>query len=70
MKQVQGAVSEFVEARNTTKEALATKLGFGRSAFFAKLRGSNEFTLGEAYRLSRELELTLDEFYAMTMAEQ
>ena len=70
MKHVQEVVTEFVKERNTTKEALARKLGFKRTAFFAKLRGANEFTLGEAYRLSRELGCTLDDFYAMTTAEQ
>ena len=67
MKPVQEAVTDFVNEHDTTKEALASKLGFGRSAFFAKLRGANEFTLGEAYRVSRELGITLDEFYAMTV---
>lgn len=70
MKPVQEAVTDFVNEHNTTKDALAEKLGFGRSAFFAKLRGANEFTLAEAYRLSRELGCTLDDFYAMTTAER
>lgn len=70
MKHVQQVVTDYVEENNTTKDALAAKLHFGRSAFFSKLRGASEFTLSEAYRLSRELGCTLDDFYAMTTAEQ
>ena len=66
MKSVQEAVSDYVSDNNTTKEALAKELDFGRSAFFMKLRGDSEFTLPEAYRLSRVLGCTVDEFYEMT----
>lgn len=66
MKTVQEAVTDFVEANDTTKDALAKELGFGRSAFFMKLRGDSEFTLPEAYRLSKAIGCTVDELYAMT----
>ena len=69
MTGVQQAVTDYVKEKNTTQEALATKLGFKRSAFFGKLRGASDFTLSEAYRLSHELGFTLDDFYAMTTAE-
>ena len=70
MKRVQQVVTDYVEANNMTKDAFASKLGFGRSAFFSKLRGSSEFTLTEAFLISRELGCTLDDFYAMATAEQ
>lgn len=63
---VQQAVTDYVNDNNTTKEALAKELGFGRSAFFMKLRGAGEFSLPEAWGLSRKLGCTLDEFYEMT----
>ena len=66
MKTIQQAVSDYVADSNTTKEALAKELGFGRSAFFMKLRGDSEFTLSEAFRLSRTIGCTIDELYAMT----
>lgn len=68
MKKLQDVVSDYVADHNTTKDALIKKLNFGRSSFFSKVRGESEFTLGEAYRLSRELGCTLDDFYAMTEA--
>ncbi len=68
MKTVQQAVSDYVADSNTTKDALAKELGFGRSAFFMKLRGDSEFTLGEAYRLSRVLGCSIDELHSMTQA--
>lgn len=68
MKTVHEAVSDYVADSNTTKEALAKELGFGRSAFFMKLRGDSEFTLAEAYRLSRTLGCSIDDLYAMTQA--
>lgn len=66
MKTIQQAVSDYVADNDTTKDALAKELGFGRSAFFMKLRGDSEFTLGEAYRLSRTLGCSIDELHAMT----
>lgn len=66
MKTIQQAVSDYVSENNTTKDAMAKELGFGRSAFFMKLRGDSEFTLNEAYRMSRALGCTVDDIYAMT----
>lgn len=66
MKTIHQAVSEYVADENTTKDALAKELGFSRSAFFMKLRGDSEFTLSEAYRLSRVIGCTVDDIYEMT----
>lgn len=66
MKTMQQAVTDYVSENNTTKDALIEELGFGRSAFFMKLRGDSEFTLSEAYRVSRKLGCTVDEIYEMT----
>ena len=66
MKSIQQAVSDYVADNNTTKEALAKDLGFKRSAFYMKLRGDSDFTLSEAFRLSKKIGCTVDELYAMT----
>ena len=66
MKTVQEAISDYVAEKNTTKDDLARSLGFGRSAFYMKLRGDSEFTLSEAHRLSKEIGCTVDELYEMT----
>ena len=66
MKSIQEAVSDYIASTNTTKDAFAKELGFKRSAFYMKLRGDSEFSLSEAYRLSRALGCTVDELYAMT----
>ena len=66
MKTIQQAVSEYVADKSTTKDAMAKELGFSRSAFFMKLRGDSEFTLSEAYRLSRAIGCTVDDVYEMT----
>lgn len=68
MKTVQQAASEYVASEGMTKDALAKELGFSRSAFFMKLRGDSEFSLGEAYRFAKRLGVTLEEFYAMAKA--
>ena len=68
MKTIQQAVTDYVSENNITKDALIEELGFGRSAFFMKMRGETELTISEAYRLSRKLGCTMDELYAMTKA--
>lgn len=65
MTTIQEAVEAYIAETNSTKEALAKKLGMGRTSLFSKLRGASEFSLEEAYLLSRELEVTLDQLYAM-----
>lgn len=65
MKSVKEAVEDYISKENITKEALANSLEMSRSSLFGKLRGVNDFTLPEAYRLSRKLGCTLDEFYDM-----
>ena len=66
MKSVKEAIEDYIAEENITKEALAVSLDMSRSSFFMKLRGANDFTLSEAYQLSRKLDCTLDEFYEMT----
>ena len=45
MKTIQQAVTDYVSENNTTKDAFIEELGFGRSAFFMKMRGETELTL-------------------------
>lgn len=68
MPTIKDAVDQYLGDNNMTKEVLAEELGMGRSALFNKLRGSNEFSLPEAYKLSRMLGCTLDDLYEMTAA--
>lgn len=70
MKSIQQCVSDYVSLNNTTKDALAKQVGIGRTSFFSKLRGTSEFTLGEAYRLAKQLGCTTDEIYLMTIEYQ
>lgn len=61
-------VSEYAEENNETRDSIADKLGISRSSFFNKVRGSYEFSLSEAYKLSRLLGVTLDELRELTVA--
>lgn len=69
MRQIQSAVTSFAKCNGLTKDELAEKLGFKRTSFYNKLCGKSEYTLSEAYSLSRELGCTLDDFYSMTVTE-
>ena len=51
-----------------TRDALADSLGMSRSSFFNKVRGSYEFSLSEAYALSRILGVSLDELHELAVA--
>lgn len=64
---LQEKVGQYVEANETTMGAVADKLGISRSSLFNKLRGSNEFTLSEAFNLSCILGMTVDEFCRLAM---
>lgn len=66
MANIKETVDQYLDENNTTREEFARELGMGRSALFNKLKGSNEFTLPEAYKLSRILGCTLDELFVMT----
>ena len=65
---LQEKVGQYVEANETTMGAVAGMLGISRSSLFNKLRGSNEFSLSEAFKLSRMLRLSLDEFHRLLHA--
>lgn len=65
MVSLQQFVNDYVDGHNTTKEALAKEAGIGRTSFFSKIRGTSEFTLSEAYRLSSILGCTIDDLHAM-----
>lgn len=56
-------VNEYAERENRTRDSIADELGMSRSSFFNKVKGSYEFSLSEAYALSRILGVTLDEFH-------
>ena len=58
---LQEKVGQYIEANGTTMGAVADKLGISRSSLFNKLRGSNEFSLSEAFNLSSILGITVDE---------
>lgn len=66
---LQEKVGQYVEANGTTMGAVADQLGISRSSLFNKLRGSNEFSLSEAFNLSRILDMTVDEFYRLAMED-
>ncbi|HAM15890.1 MAG TPA: transcriptional regulator [Eggerthellaceae bacterium] len=68
MNRIQDCVTDYVVKNGTTKDALAEKVEIGRTSFFSKLRGTSEFSLSEAYRLSRELGCSMDDLYKMTVA--
>lgn len=63
---LQESVGRYVETNNTTMGAVADMLGISRSSLFNKLRGSNEFSLSEAFNLSRVLGISLDELYQLS----
>ena len=65
---LQEKVGQYIEVNETTMSAVAEALGISRSSLFNKLRGSNEFSLSEAFGLSRMLGLSLDELYRLTEA--
>ena len=61
-------VGEYAEKNNETRSSIADKLGISRSSFFNKVRGSYEFSLSEAYKLSRLLGVSLDELHELTVS--
>lgn len=61
-------VNEYAEMNGVTRDALADSLGMSRSSFFNKVRGSYEFSLSEAYALSRILGVSLDELHELAVA--
>lgn len=63
---LQEKVGQYIEANGTTRDAIADRLHISRSSFFNKLRGSYEFSLSEAFNLSRIIGVSLDEFYRLT----
>ena len=67
---LQETVGQYAEAKETTKEAIADQIGMSRSSFFNKLRGSFEFSLSEAFKLSRILDVSLDDFYRLTQSKE
>ena len=46
----------------------APRADISRSSFFNKVRGSYEFSLSEAYKLSRLLGVSLDELHELTVS--
>lgn len=67
---LQEKVGQYVEANQMTMGAFADKLGMSRSSLFNKMRGSNEFSLFEAFNMSRILGVSLDEFYRLAVIQQ
>lgn len=61
-------VGEYAEKNNETRDSIADKLGISRSSFFNKVRGSYEFSLSEAYKLSSLLGVSLDELHELTVS--
>lgn len=58
-------VEEYAKKTGQTRDSMADQLGMSRSSFFNKLKGDYEFTLSEAFNLSRMLGVTLDELHDM-----
>ena len=54
-------VGAYLEGTGTTKEQLAHDLGISRGALYAKLNGTSDFTLPEAYALSQLLGCTVED---------
>jgi DNA-binding XRE family transcriptional regulator len=65
MKNLQQTVTEYTKSTGITKDALAKKVGCGRTSFYMKLRGTSDLSLEEGYKLSRELGCTVDELCQM-----
>lgn len=65
---IQDAVKDYVKSNHITKDVFAAEVGISRTTFFSKMRGASDFTLAEAFRISRKLGCTMDDFYAMTQA--
>lgn len=63
---LQETVGRYIKANETTMEAVADRLGISRSSLFNKIRGSNEFSLSEAFGLSKLLGISIDELYQLT----
>ncbi len=61
-------VNEYAETNGVTRDELADSLGMSRSSLFNKVRGSYEFSLSEAYTLSRILGVSLDELHELAVA--
>lgn len=58
---LQEKIGEYVESSGITMSSVADSLGISRSSLFNKLRGTSEFSLSEAFNLSRMLNITLDD---------
>lgn len=54
-------VGAYLESTGTTKEQLAHDLGISRGALYAKLNGTTDFSLPEAYSLARILGCSMDD---------
>ena len=54
-------VGAYLEGTGSTKEQLAHDLGISRGALYAKLNGTSDFTLPEAYALSKLLGCTVED---------
>lgn len=62
---LQEKVGQYVEANEATMGAVADQIGMSRSSLFNKLKGYSEFSLSEAFSLSRILSVSLDELYQL-----
>ena len=68
MTQAREAIKNYASDNGKTIADIAGDLGMGRVSLFNKMRGKYDFTLEEAYMLSRKLGCTIDDFYVMTKA--
>lgn len=58
-------INRYVEEKGVSKDALANSLGISRSSFFNKVNGRNEFSLSEAFKVSRMLGISIDQLYSL-----
>ena len=68
MSKLKELVDGYIDEHQTTREAIARELGMSKSSYFQKMRGEYDFSFEEAYKLSKMLDVTMDELYAITRA--
>lgn len=53
-------INAYVKETGTTKDAIADRLGIGRSSFYDRLSGRRSWFIDEVIALSRMLDCSID----------
>ena len=61
---LQDKVSQYCAKKHITKKRFAEDLGMSYGQMWSKLAGRRDFSLIEAYKLSRALDIGVDELVA------